>query len=385
MTARTRRLVVVVAALVAAAHPLAAQLPERVDAGAGAGSGGSVFGWQPRVGVNAAVRAASLGYARLDWHGALARVTAPTVSMVEASTGAKLTVGQSNMGWWVGGDVIRRNGFKDAVEQPRIETGGWRRVGNVVVTISAARRNAALAEMRQITRSSTSFFKFQDSLTGQWDSTEVTRTFDDTARVSELRRWAETEAGLSWDGRRLSAAVAVGARLASRGVPSGTWGSATLAVRLTSPVSLVLGAGTASGGRFALDGEHRFVTLGFRVRPQFTSVMPDARATPTAATIGGLSVASLGGSRYELSVVAPRARRVEISGDFTNWKPLALTRAADGRWTATLALSAGTHRINARLDGGSWIVPPGLTTMSDDFAGEVGLLVIERRTEDATR
>lgn len=384
MTARTCRLVVV-AAFVAAGNPLAAQLPERVDAGAGAGSGGSVFGWQPRVGVNAAVRAASLGYARLDWHGALARVTAPTVSMVEASTGAKLTIGQSSMGWWVGGDVIRRNGFKDAVEQPRIETGGWRRVGNVVVTISAARRNASLAEMRLITRSSTSFFKFQDSLTGQWDSTEVTRTFDDSARVSALRQWAETEAGLSWDGRRVSAAVAVGARLASRGVPSGTWGSATLALRLTSPVSLVVGAGTASGGRFALDGEHRFVTLGFRVRPQFAPTMPDARATPTAATISGLSVGSVGGSRYELSVVAPRARRVEISGDFTNWKPLALTRAPDGRWTATLALSAGTHRLNARIDGRSWIVPPGLTTMSDDFAGEVGLLVIERRAEDATR
>jgi hypothetical protein len=30
-----------------------------------------------------------------------------------------------------------------------------------------------------------------------------------------------------------------------------------------------------------------------------------------------------------------------------------------------------------RVDGGSWVAPPGLTTMSDDFAGEVGLLVIE--------
>jgi hypothetical protein len=30
-------------------------------------------------------------------------------------------------------------------------------------------------------------------------------------------------------------------------------------------------------------------------------------------------------------------------------------------------------------------VPPGLTTMSDDFAGEVGLLVIERREEGTPR
>lgn len=385
MTARTRSLAVVVAAFLAGAETLAAQLPERLDAGAGAGSGGSVFGWQPRVGINGSVRAVSLGMVRLDWHGALARVTAPAVSMVEASTGAKLSVGGSATGWWLGGDVIRRAGFKDAVEQPRMETGGWRRIGNVVITISAARRNAALAEMRSITRSTTGFFKFQDSLTGLWDSTEVTRTFNDSARVSELRRWAETEAGLSWDGRRLSAAIAIGARLASRGVPSGSWGSATLALRLSSPLSLVMGAGTASGGRFALDGEHRFVTLGFRVRPQFAPSTPDARATSPAGTISELSVGSLGGNRYELTVVAPRARRVEITGDFTNWKPLALARATDGRWTATLDLAVGTHRVNARVDGGSWIVPPGLTTMSDDFAGEVGLLVIEQRAGDATR
>ena len=385
MTARTCRLIAVVAGLLAATEPLAAQLPERLDAGAGAGAGGSVFGWQPRVGVNGSVRAASLGSALLDWHGALARVTAPTVSMVEASTGAKITLGDFTTGWWVGGDVIRRSGFRDAVEQPRIETGGWRRIGNVVVTISAARRNAAFAEMRQLTRRSTSYFVFQDTLTGRWDSTLVTRTFNDSARVSELRQWAETQAGLSWDGRRISAAVAVGARLASQGVPSGSWGSATVAVRLSSPLSLVVGAGTASGGRFALDGEHRFVTLGFRVRPRLAPTMPDTRSSPAVATISSLSVGSLGGSRYELSITAPQARRVEITGDFTNWKPLAMTRATDGRWTAILALPAGTHRINARVDGGSWVVPPGLTTMSDDFAGEVGLLVIERRAEDATR
>ena len=385
MTARTCRLALVAIAALAMAGPLGAQLPDRLDAGAGAGSGGSVFGWQPRVGVTGSVRALSLGSALLDWHGALARVAGPAVSMVEASTGARLAVGASEAGWWIGSDVIRRSGFKDVVEQPRVETGGWRRIGPVVVTISAARRNAALAEMRQISRRSTSFFVFQDTLTGRWDSTEVTRTLNDSARVSALRRWAETEAGLSWDGRRLSAALVIGARLASRGVPSGSWGSATVAVRLSSPVSLVVGAGTASGGRFALDGEHRFVTLGFRVRPHFAPTMPDARVAATAATIGELSVGPLGGSRYELSVIAPRARRVEISGDFTNWKPLALARAADGRWTATLVLSAGTHRLNARVDGGSWIVPPGLTTMSDDFAGEVGLLVIERRAEDAAR
>jgi 1,4-alpha-glucan branching enzyme len=79
-------------------------------------------------------------------------------------------------------------------------------------------------------------------------------------------------------------------------------------------------------------------------------------------------------------LTAARARRVDVSGDFTAWKPLALSRGIDGQWTLLVALAPGTHRLNVRLDDGSWIAPPGLTTMSDDFAGEVGVLVIERES-----
>jgi 1,4-alpha-glucan branching enzyme len=103
--------------------------------------------------------------------------------------------------------------------------------------------------------------------------------------------------------------------------------------------------------------------------------------------VSEFTVDSVGGGCYRLAVSAPRARRVEVSGDFTGWKPVILSRDADGRWTLTLPLTVGTHRLNARIDGGGWIVPPGLTTMSDDFAGEVGVLVIEgpRAKEDATK
>jgi len=30
-----------------------------------------------------------------------------------------------------------------------------------------------------------------------------------------------------------------------------------------------------------------------------------------------------------------------------------------------------------RIDGGAWIVPPGLLSMVDEFGGPVGLLVVE--------
>jgi len=69
---------------------------------------------------------------------------------------------------------------------------------------------------------------------------------------------------------------------------------------------------------------------------------------------------------------------VEVSGDFTNWVPLGLERAKDeGWWSKTLLLRPGKYQMNLRLNGGQWIVPPGLLSMVDEFGGSVGLLVIE--------
>ena len=365
--------------------PLDAQTLSRFDADGGAG--GSAFGWQPRIGLNGELQAGSLGPIRALLHGALDRVTAPASSQYELLGGARLASAPAATGWWLGASVLKRNGFKDAVEQPRIETGGWRRIGNVVVSVSAVRRSAAVSGTARFSRSVSDTYVYLDSTTGHWDSTRVVRTVADSARRSEVQRWAETHAAVVWDGQFLSAGLAMGGRLASRGVPRGAWASADVAIRVAAPLSLVIGAGNSTSGRFALDAEHRYVTLGFRISPSLTSTIAVARPPMTSAVVSDFAVDSVGGGCYRLALSAPRAHRVEVSGDFTGWKPMSLARDADGRWTLTLPLTMGTHRLNARIDGGAWIVPPGLTAMSDDFAGEVGVLVIERprAKEDATK
>jgi hypothetical protein len=60
---------------------------------------------------------------------------------------------------------------------------------------------------------------------------------------------------------------------------------------------------------------------------------------------------------------------VEIMGDFTSWQPVRLARQGDGWWTASLPIPRGTHQMNVRVDGGAWGVPPGLTTVKDEFGG----------------
>src|SRR4051812_47065626 len=161
MTARAFRLAASAFTSMILASSIAAQLPARLEAGAGAG--GSVFGWQPRVGVTGSIEAISLGAVSLDWHAALARVAMPGRSTYEAAAGARLSLGTPSAGWWVGGDAFRRSGFKDAIEQPRIETGGWRQLGSFILTISAARRTASMQGISYFTHTSTSYFTFLDT------------------------------------------------------------------------------------------------------------------------------------------------------------------------------------------------------------------------------
>jgi len=79
----------------------------------------------------------------------------------------------------------------------------------------------------------------------------------------------------------------------------------------------------------------------------------------------------------KLKVNAPGAALVEVSGDFTNWTPLRLEHVEENWWSTTLPLKRGNYQMNVRVNGGQWIVPPGLLSMVDEFGGTVGLLVIE--------
>ena len=84
----------------------------------------------------------------------------------------------------------------------------------------------------------------------------------------------------------------------------------------------------------------------------------------------------LGGLRT-IRVAAPAAHSVELTGDMTRWRVVAMTRESDGRWSVALRLPPGVYNCNVRIDGGRWTPPAGLPTSRDDFRGEVGIVVVE--------
>jgi 1,4-alpha-glucan branching enzyme len=104
------------------------------------------------------------------------------------------------------------------------------------------------------------------------------------------------------------------------------------------------------------------------------------------ARLGGISDRRAAISHFELRpdsrgrqtfvVDAPEAQQIELIGDFTDWQVVRLSRTPKGTWLVTLPVGAGQHRMNLRVNGGSWNVPPGLPAIRDDFGGMVAILEV---------
>src|SRR6266480_3775735 len=176
----------------------------------------------------------------------------------------------------------------------------------------------------------------------------------------------------------------VGARIWSRGGGRGVFGEGSATVTINAEAAFVLSAGryptdVASG---SIAG--RYVTAALRVGTiRVRKPAPPILSTEAPAPIGsdGTETRLAIQTRPDdvlLTIYAPQAHTVEISGDFTDWQPVPLSRdpADHESWVGTFRISSGMHRINVRRDGGPWLVPGGTRRSPDDYDGEVGIFIV---------
>ncbi|HEU5170791.1 MAG TPA: glycogen-binding domain-containing protein [Gemmatimonadales bacterium] len=168
------------------------------------------------------------------------------------------------------------------------------------------------------------------------------------------------------------------------GVGSDAWAGVSGVVWLGPNVGIVGGGGAypTDYGQGLPGGS--YVTLGIRVATRRPAEAERAREpfrrpelTLPRRVVPAFEVRPLGDGRRMVRIEAPAARRVEVMGDFTEWKPVALRRGSGSAWTVALPIRPGTYRMNIRIDGGTWSVPPGVTALQDDFGGSVGILRVE--------
>ncbi|HEX9127524.1 MAG TPA: glycogen-binding domain-containing protein [Gemmatimonadaceae bacterium] len=210
--------------------------------------------------------------------------------------------------------------------------------------------------------------------------------------VNDSIKYADAQASVSWKGETVDLGAMLGFRLGNQlttlNANVRSWASASAVFWMTPRIGVALG-----GGNYPVDPTQgfpggRFVSLSLRLaQGRRPSQLPseqsgqesrttDLAPNPTTA-VTGFSAIRAAGKAVTLRVNAPDARSVEINGDFTNWIPAPLSPMGGGWWSTTIPIKSGKYQMNVRVDGGQWIVPPGLLSMVDEFGGTVGLLVIE--------
>jgi hypothetical protein len=181
----------------------------------------------------------------------------------------------------------------------------------------------------------------------------------------------------------------LGARVWSRGGGRGLYGEGSATVSLSEHTALVLSAGRYPTDAVSGSIAGRYATLAIRmgtiaVRRPAPAMLPHV-LVPVSGSDGGstttetaLEIQRGRGDAVRLLLSAPGATTVEVSGDFTDWRPVSLTRtpAKTDLWQTTLQIPPGIHRINVRRDGGPWMAPRGTTRATDDFDGEVGVFTL---------
>jgi hypothetical protein len=210
--------------------------------------------------------------------------------------------------------------------------------------------------------------------------------------VDDTVHYTDVQASLRYPHGAFELGFAIGTRTGSAnpavGGTSRSWGSLSLVARVTSRLALVSSAGNYPvdltqgypGGRFAtiaLRIESRDNRAGEQVTTSAARQPSEAAEGTHVAVLRAFEVQTPLGAQRVLRVDAPGARTVEINGDFTQWRPVQLVRGSDGWWSAMLPIAPGRYQMNVRIDGGAFLVPPGLLTSTDEFGGVAGILIVE--------
>jgi hypothetical protein len=210
--------------------------------------------------------------------------------------------------------------------------------------------------------------------------------------VGDSIKYADSQGSFSWTRQAVDLAAVLGFRvgdqLTTLGGHARAWANVSVVYRMTPRFGFV-----AAGGSYPVDPTQgfpggRFVSLSLRItRAPYPIPPPPSDASPELQTrditsqgslvLTGFAAKREKGGGLTVQVNAPAARVVEISGDFTNWTPLQLVRSETGWWVVTLPIARGNYQMNVRVDGGQWLVPPGLLSIVDEFGGAVGLLVVQ--------
>ena len=196
--------------------------------------------------------------------------------------------------------------------------------------------------------------------------------------------WTDFTGSARWTLGAVEAGGSVGFRAGGPEADRDVWAAAHGTYWITPRVALNATIGTYLADHAMGTPGGRYIGVGIRLatRTPVLDALHRRDAEPPPALVrpvaGRLTVRDEGSGQRTIRIEVSGARRVELMGDFTEWRVVELSpERAGGTWTLTLPLPAGSHRFNVRVNGGDWGIPSGVMAITDDFDGVVGILVIK--------
>jgi hypothetical protein len=278
---------------------------------------------------------------------------------------SSLSYRRGMVGTWLGLGVERGR-------TAALRMGGWRQLGDwLTFAISSSVRRGTYGATPSHFWTGT--YPDSEPSDSGWVYVEREGQFGDSGSAGHKLSWLETEAKMGWSRGRVSLDGVVGWRPPIDSAPGATWFRAITTVGVSRGVSVSAGLGTTVNQIPFARPAGRYATIGVRLAP---AALVRPRETPEITPAASSFHIERAGEQYVVRVRLPRARIVELSGDFNGWQPVRLTREVDGTWTVPLVLKPGAYRMNLRVDGERWLPPPGVAAVDDEFNGKVGLVVV---------
>ena len=271
----------------------------------------------------------------------------------DALARARLHAHGDELGAWAGGGYGWGHHADSWHPQSVVEAGIWSEHGPLRISASITSRTVTVADS----------FPAQNG--GAW------------ARFDSRGSHRDAVASFGWISGRLELDVSAGTRDGGRLTGSSRWGSIAATYHLTEWLQVI---GEAGGepeivaqrlpqGRFGLlairfspRGAHMSASSVAVTRPMLTRDFVLGEDEPAGGTV---------------RIHVPRARRVELRADFTDWETVMLRLGADGSWQLPVQLEPGVYRVSIRIDDGEWQAPPGVPAVQDEFGSLVGLIVVK--------
>jgi hypothetical protein len=329
-----------------------------------------------------------IGAFDLNVGGTLHRVGTTVGPRTPFSFESTLRLPRGSSGFWVGARVEGAPEVDSAPMRPLLGAGFWTTLRRLTVSIGGATHAARIGGRAAAFRTSTR----QDSaLKGYWEHDSI-RGIDsakfiptggynyfpreivnvDSGAASHLALWSDVEGRFGWTVGRVSMEAVVGARPRVASYAAKAWTRVGATYPLNDRMSLAVFAGTDPGLVGFGVPSSTFASVALRMRPWRRTAESGKDLGPLSAF---MALPEAGGG-YRITYLATHAKKVELSGDFDRWRPVAMKQTRDGIWEVSLPLAPGTYRVNVRIDGGRWLPPAGLPQAEDDFNGAVGVLVV---------